>query len=122
MIASISSFVAEIEKAPLPPKFDDSSYCLAFLKRFVPAIAAPSSEPSIKLDMSSVTSGDWRMCNADWLDLVLRLTTKYESKYALGAFAEPGDLACLSIVPGAKRTAAPSRCGRVTSVLNSLVG
>jgi hypothetical protein len=105
VIASISSFVAEIEKAPLPPNFDDSSYCLAFLKLFIPAIAAPSSEPSIKLDMSSVTSGDWRMCHADWVDFVLRLTTKYDTKYALGAFADPGDLLdyFLSIVPGAER-------------------
>ncbi len=105
VIASLSSFVAEIEKAPLPPNFDDSSYCLAFLKLFIPAIAAPSSEPSIQLDMSSVTSGDWRMCHADWIDFVLRLTTKYDSKYALGAFADPGDLLdyFLSIVPGAER-------------------
>jgi hypothetical protein len=103
VIASIPSFVAEIEKAPLPPNFDDSSYCMAFLKLFIPAIAAPSSEPSIKLDMSSVKNGDWRMCHADWVDFVLRLTTKYDSKYALGAFADPGDLLdyFLSIVSGA---------------------
>jgi hypothetical protein len=55
--------------------------------------------------MSSVKNGDWRMCHADWIDFVLRLTTKYDSQYALGAFADPGDLLdyFLSIVPGAER-------------------
>ena len=108
VVASIPSFVAEIEKEPLPPNHADSSYCLAFLKLFIPAIAAPSSEPSQELDMSSVRDGGWRMSRADWLDFVLRLTTKYDTRYHIGAFADPGDLLdyFLSIVPGAGRMCA----------------
>ena len=40
VVASIPAFRAEIEAAPLPPDHADSSYCLAFLKRFIPAIAS----------------------------------------------------------------------------------
>ena len=92
VVASIPSFVAEIAKEPLSPDHAECSYCLAFLKLFVPAIAFPSSEPSRILEMSSVRNGDWQMSRADWKDFVLRLTTKYDAKYALGAFADPGDL------------------------------
>ena len=108
VVASIPSFVAEIAKEPLSPDHAECSYCLAFLKLFVPAIAFPSSEPSRILEMSSVRNGDWQMSRADWKDFVLRLTTKYDAKYALGAFADPGDLLdyFLSIIPGAGRMCA----------------
>jgi len=108
VIASIPSFVAEIEKASLPPDHADCSYCLAFLKLFIPAIASPSSEPNMVLEMSSIRSGGWQMSRADWKDFIRRLTTKYDTKYVLGAFADPGDLLdyFLSIVPAAGRMCA----------------
>ena len=71
VIASIPSFVAEIAREPLSPDHSECSYCLAFLKLFVPAIASPSSEPSKILEMSSVRNGDWQMSRADWKDFVL---------------------------------------------------
>jgi hypothetical protein len=41
------------------------------------------------------------MSRADWLEFVLRLTTKFDTRYVIGAFADPGDLLnyFLSIVP-----------------------
>jgi hypothetical protein len=43
------------------------------------------------------------MTRADWIDFILRLTTKYDTSYVIGALADPGDLLeyFLSIVPGA---------------------
>jgi uncharacterized UBP type Zn finger protein len=101
VVASIPAFRAEIEAALLSPDHTDSSYCLAFLKLFIPAIATPSSEPSKRLDITSVKSGGRTMSREDWLDFVLRLTTKFDTRYVLGAFADPGDLLnyFLSIVP-----------------------
>ena len=108
VVALIPSFVAEIANESLSPDHAECSYCLALLKLFIPAIASPSSEPSRILEMSSVRNGDWQMSRADWKDFVLRLTTKYDAKYALGAFADPGDLLdyFLSIIPGAGRMCA----------------
>ena len=102
-VASVAAFRAAIETAPLPPDHADSSYCLAFLKLFIPAIASPSLEPSKRLDITSVESEGRRMSIADWLEFVHRLTTKFDPRYALGAFADPGDLLnyFLSIVPAA---------------------
>ncbi len=45
MLASIPSFVEQILETLLMPDHADSSYCLAFLKRFIPAIASPSADP-----------------------------------------------------------------------------
>ena len=101
VVASIPAFRAEIEAAPLPLDHADSSYCLAFLKLFIPAIATPSSESSKRLDITSVKFEGRTMSTADWLDFVLRLTTKFDTRYVIGAFADPGDLLnyFLSIVP-----------------------
>ena len=48
------------------------------------------------------------MSRADWKDFIRRLTTKYDTKYVLGAFADPGDLHDYfhSIVPAAGRMCA----------------
>jgi hypothetical protein len=70
---------------------------------FIPAIAVPSSEQNKLLDVSSVLQNDWIMTLEDWKDFVLWVTTRFDAKYAIGAFADPGDLLdyFLSIVPGA---------------------
>jgi hypothetical protein len=100
VIASLSTFVQAIVAEPLTPR---GQLCLAFLKLFIPAIAVPSSEPNKLLDVSSVRQGDWIMTLEDWKDFVLLLTTMFDAKYAIGAFADPGDLLdyFLSIVSGA---------------------
>jgi hypothetical protein len=48
------------------------------------------------------------MTRADWIDFILRLTTKYDTRYVIGALADPGDLLeyFLSIVPGTGRMCA----------------
>ncbi len=100
-VASISPFVAEIAGEPLEPDYADDSYCLAFLKLFIPAIAKLSSEPKTVLNISSVRSDELRMNTGDWADFALRLTRRYDPRYNLGAFADPGELLdyILSIVP-----------------------
>jgi hypothetical protein len=102
-VASIPSLVAAIEAAPLPSDNDDASYCLAILKRLIPAIAAPSSTPSNVLDLSSVAGHKQRMKRQHWLDLIVRITVKNDTRYVFGALADPGDLLdyFLSIVPEA---------------------
>ncbi len=108
VIASLPAFVTEIEQIPLPPDHADSSHCLAFLKLFTPAIVSPTSLPSNELDLSSVKTGGGWMTRADWIDFILRLTTKYDTRYVIGALADPGDLLeyFLFIVPGAGRMCA----------------
>ncbi len=81
VIASPPAFLAEIEQTPLPPNHAHSSYCLAFLKLFIPAIVSPTSLPSSELDLFSVKNGDCRMTRADWIDFVHRLTAKYDKIY-----------------------------------------
>ena len=65
VIASLPAFVTEIEQIPLPPDHADSSYCLAFLKLFIPAIVSPTSLPSHELNLSSVQNGGGWMTRAD---------------------------------------------------------
>ena len=102
LIASIPLFVDRIEREPLPPDHADSSYCLAFLKIFIPAIASLTSDSSSVLKISGVRDGDWSMNDEDWRDFVYRLAVRYDDRYVLGAFADPGDLLnyFLTIVPG----------------------
>jgi hypothetical protein len=101
-VASLPLFVLAIENTPQSQDHADSSYCLAFLKLFVPAIASLTLSPSSVLKWSSVTVGDRRMVQEDWIDFVYRLTTKFDSLYVPGALSDPGDLLeyVLSIVPG----------------------
>ena len=84
------------------PDHADSSYCLAFLKRFIPAIASPSADPCRVLEISSVGDANWTLSTADWIDFVVRLASRHDANYHLGAFADPDDLLqyFLSIVPG----------------------
>ena len=72
LLASIPSFVEQILETPLPPDHADSSYCLACLKKFIPAIASSSSDPCKVLDISSVGDVNWKMSAADWIDFVTR--------------------------------------------------
>ncbi len=94
--------VLTIENTPSNQDHADSSYCLAFLKLFIPAIASPTLSPSSVLKWSSVTISDRRMVQEDWIDFVYRLTTKFDNQYVPGALSDPGDLLeyVLSIVPG----------------------
>jgi hypothetical protein len=111
-VASIPSLVAAIdsETGPLPSGNDDASSCLASLKRLVPAIAAPSSKPSNVLDLSSVAERRQRLGanRQNWLDLIVRITVKCDTRYVFGALADPSDLLdfFLSIVPGAEQMCA----------------
>jgi hypothetical protein len=78
LIASIPSFVANLLESPLSPNHDSSSYCLAFLKLFIPAIASPSSDPSNVLEIPLVGDGVWHMTKDDWKDFVYRLAVRYD--------------------------------------------
>ena len=95
VIASLPPFVEAIENIQLPPDHEDSSYCIAFLKLFIPAIATPSLEPNRLLDVSSVTREGWTMTQEDWKDFVYRLATKFDAKYTMGGLCRPGGLARL---------------------------
>jgi len=105
LIASIPPFIAEILDAPLPPDYANNSYCLAFLKLFVPAIASLSSSSSKALEIPLVGNDDWRMSEDDWQDFVYRLAVRHDPNYTPGTFADPGDLLdyFMSIVPGVAR-------------------
>jgi hypothetical protein len=91
VIASLLAFVTEIEQIPLPRDHADSSYCLAFLKLFIPAIVSTTSLPSFEPDLSLVKNGNGWMTKADsdWIDFILRLTTKYDTRSVIGALADP---------------------------------
>jgi hypothetical protein len=92
VVASLPLFVLAIENTPQNQDHADSSYCLAFLKLFIPAIASPTLLPSSVLKWSSVTLGDWQMVQEDWIDFVCRLTIKFDNRYVPGALSDPGDL------------------------------
>jgi len=124
VLASIPQFVTEIAAQSLPPNNEDSSFCIAFLKLFVPAIAQGSSEPGVVLDVTSVCDSEWRMGPDDWVDFVSRLTAKHAAGYRIGDYADPSDLLehLLSIVPAVERMFAidlrstirfPCACGMV---------
>ena len=124
VLASVPQFVAEIAAQSPPPNTEDSSFCIAFLKLFVPAIAQVSSERGVVLDVTSVCDGEWRMEPDDWIDFVERLTIKHDTEYIVGAYADPSDLLehLLSIVPAVERMFAielrstirfPCACGRL---------
>jgi hypothetical protein len=102
VIASLPSFVTEIERAPQNRDHAGSSYCLAFLKLFIPVIASPTLSPSSVLEWSSATVGDRQMVQEDWIDFLYRLTTKFDSRYVTCALSDPSDMLeyVLSIVPG----------------------
>jgi hypothetical protein len=102
LIASIPPFIAKILDAPLPPDYANNSYCLAFLKLFVPAIASLSSSSSKVLERPLVGNGDWHMCEDDWKDFVYRLAVRHDPNHTPGTFADPCDLLdyFMSIVPG----------------------
>jgi hypothetical protein len=101
VVASLPSFVLAIENTPHNQDHADNSYCLAFLKLFIPAIASPTLLPSSVLKWSSVTLDNRRMVQEDWIDFVCRLTSKFDKRYVPGALADPGDLLeyVLTIVP-----------------------
>ena len=79
VLASIPQFVAEIAAQSPPPNNEDSSFCIAFLKLFVPAIAQVSSEPGVVLDVTSVGDSEWRMGP----DFVGSITTKHAAGYRI---------------------------------------
>jgi hypothetical protein len=88
LIASIPSFVANLLEALLSPNHDSSSYCLAFLKLFIPAIASPSSDPSNVLEIPLVGEGVWHMAKDDWKDFVYRLAVRYDPNYRIQVLSQ----------------------------------
>ena len=126
VLASIPKFVTAIAAQILSPDLAGTSFCIAFLKLFIPAIAQPSAEPSVVLDITSVRHGELNMSLEDWADFVRRLTIKHDAGYDIGKYADPSDLLehLLSIVPevdhmcavdSTSRISFPCACSKVPS-------
>ena len=73
VVASIHPFLAEIARKPLPPDYAEDSFCLAFLKLFIPAIAEHSLVPNTELNIPSVRNGELPTCHEPGMRVGLTL-------------------------------------------------
>ena len=89
VLALIPRFAAAIAAQTLAPNLEESSFCIAFLKLFIPAIAQTSAEPDVVLDVTSVRHGGLNMSLEDRADFVRRLTIRHDAGYDIGQFADP---------------------------------
>ena len=115
-LASIPQFAAAIAAQILAPDLEESSYCIAFLKLFIPAIAQTSAEPGVVLDVTSVRHGGLNLSLEDWADFVRRLTIRHDAGYDIGQFADPSDLLehLFSIVPAVDHMCAVDSKSRIS--------
>ena len=90
--AAFPELVAAVKNQPVPPDLQNTSICLVYLKKLIPAVAQRSSRPSHALLFPRNSSDSNIMTSNELSDFTSRIASHSDPQYRVGGFADPSDV------------------------------